>query len=56
MTAFLQFFSFMWQRIIFLFDSVKFDMFGYDVSLFGILFVLIIIGLLVSVFWKGAKT
>lgn len=53
-----QFVTFIASCIAILFNtinSVSFDLFGYSVSLGFILLSMIIISMVVSVFWKGAK-
>lgn len=46
----------LWTDIWTLFDNVIFYINGLPVSLGGILVCLLIFGLVLSVFWKGAKT
>lgn len=45
-----------WADIWTTFDNVLFDVNGLPVSLGGLLICLLIFGLVLSVFWKGAKT
>lgn len=45
-----------WSDIWTLFDNVIFYILDLPVSLGGILICLLIFGLVLSVFWKGAKT
>lgn len=43
------------SRIIYLLDSRKIDIFGTPVSIWTIIFILIIITMFVNIWWKGAK-
>lgn len=45
-----------WQSIINLFDEYKFGIGPYSVSYFSIVFAFLAISLVISVFWKGAKS
>lgn len=55
----LQFFNLIknfWVSIISAFDSRPLQIGNYSVSLFAIIFAFIVIGLVVSVFWRGARS
>lgn len=56
MTEFLDFFVYMWSRFLDLLGSVNVELYGYKVNILAVLFVILIIGFVISVFWKGAKT
>lgn len=56
MTAFFDFFVDMWTTLINLLSSVVFEFYGYQVNLMAIIFVVFVIGFVISMFWKGAKT
>lgn len=45
-----------WQFYNLLNDKVVFNIFGYDVSLMGLFVGFIVLGFVVSVFWKGVKS
>lgn len=45
-----------WVSIIAVFDSRPLQIGNYSVSLFAIIFSFIVIGLVVSVFWRGARS
>lgn len=54
-----QFFSMFvdfWKSIIKLFDDRPLQIGDYQVSYFAIIFACLVIGFVVSIFWKGAKT
>lgn len=56
MTLFFEAFLGFMRDIILTFDQLKFELFGYKVSYFSILFVFLIIGFVINVFWRGART
>lgn len=56
MTAFFKLIVGFICEIVILLDELTFDFFGYDVSYFGLLVVFIIIGFVINVFWKGARS
>lgn len=39
-----------------LFDSYTFTVGNFEVSYFALVFALLVIGMVVSIFWRGAKT
>lgn len=45
-----------WKSIIKLFDDRPLVIGDYQVSFFSIIFVFLVIGFVVSLFWKGAKS
>lgn len=45
-----------WQSIIDLFADHPLEFAGYKVSYFSLIFAFLVIGFVVSYFWKGAKT
>lgn len=45
-----------WRSIFNLFDAYPITIYGYEVSLTGILFAFFVAGLVITVFWKGART
>lgn len=47
--------EFMYRVFNLLYSHAKFTAFGYSVSMFDIIIVFILIGMVVSLFWKGAK-
>lgn len=54
-----QFFSMVadfWKSIIMLFDDRPLIIGDYQVSYFSIIFAFLVIGFVVSLFWKGAKS
>lgn len=55
MSEFFSFFILMWQRLIGSLESVRFDVFGIDASLFQILIGFILLSIVIGVFWKGAR-
>lgn len=48
------FFSF-WQGLFNVLSSHKIDAFGVSVSLSSILFTVIVLSMIISIFWKGAQ-
>lgn len=46
----------LWQGIIQVFDEHPLTIGNYEVSFFALIFAFLIIGFVVSYFWKGAKT
>lgn len=55
MAEFISFFISMWQGLIGSLDSVRFDVFGIEASLFQILIGFILLSIVMGVFWKGAR-
>lgn len=55
MTAFINLFVDLWKQIINLLSNTAIELGGYTVSLFSVLLVMVIIGFVISVFWRGAK-
>lgn len=55
MTEALQFFVDRLGNLIDLLDFIKFDMYGYKVSYWGVIFAFIVIVMFASVWWRGAK-
>lgn len=55
MTDFVVFFSNMMSSLVSVLDSAKFSLYGFDVSIIGIMVAIIVVGLVISVFWKGAR-
>ena len=51
---FLMIFNFM-RKFLELLDSHYVELFGYDVSLLSLIFVFIVFGFVINVFWRGAK-
>ena len=50
----------LWQAVIKVFDEhplvFEGDTFTYEVSLFALVFAFLVIGFVISYFWKGART
>lgn len=55
MSQFISFFITMWKSLINTLDSVRFDVFGVNASLFQILIGFILLAIVIAVFWKGAR-
>jgi hypothetical protein len=56
MTDFFKLFIAFCGSIIVKLDALRFDFFGYSVSYVGLLVVFLVVGFVVNVFWKGAKS
>ena len=56
MTAFLDFFVEMWTTVISTLSAATFEFYGYQVNIFAILFVLFVVGFVITAFWRGSKT
>lgn len=46
----------LWKKIFGVFDAHPLDILGYKVSLTYAIFAFIVIGFVISVYWKGAKS
>lgn len=55
MTQFFNFFVNIWTTVINKISSYSFEFYGYQVNLFAILFVLFIVGFVITAFWRGSK-
>lgn len=55
MTQALKFFVNGFRVIFNTLENCTFEMYGVDVNLAGVIFAFIVIGIVVSVMWKGAK-
>lgn len=55
MTEALRFFVDMFKSILQTLENCTFEMYGLQVNFAGIVFAFIVIGIVVSVMWKGAK-
>lgn len=55
MTEFFDFFVSMFQQLFSLLGSVRFVLYGYEVTWLSVVFVFLVIGFVVGVFWKGAR-
>lgn len=55
MTRFFDMFFSFWSKLLGLLDKYKFIIYGYEVSILGLLVAFIIIAFVISLFWKGAK-
>lgn len=55
MTDFFNFFVTIWQDIIGLLTDTSFDLFGLPVNLASLLFVFLVIGFVISAFWRGSR-
>lgn len=56
MGEFFELFGNFWKSIFNLLNQYSFDFNGISVSLSAIMFVFLVVGLVVTVFWRGAKT
>lgn len=56
MTQFFDFFITMWRSFFDLLSHVTFVLYGYQVNFLAIVFVLFIVGFMITAFWKGSKT
>lgn len=56
MGRFFQMFFGLWSDVISAFDDCVVSVGGYSVSYASLLFAVLGIGLIISVFWRGAKT
>ena len=45
----------LWKRIFSLFEQYSFDVSGYKVSYFTLIFGFLVIAFVISYFWKGAR-
>lgn len=55
MTEALKFFVDVFRRVVDLLNDTTFELYSYDVSLGSVLMAFLVIGIVISVFWKGAK-
>ncbi len=55
MTEALKFFVNAFRGILNVLEGCSFDMYGVTVNLAGVIFAFVVIGIVVSVMWKGAK-
>lgn len=56
MTEFFVMFGNLWKSIIDTLSLCTFEINGFTVSLPAVWFALLVVGLVITVFWKGAKT
>ena len=56
MTVFLNFFIGMLEGVISVLKYPEFEMYGYSVRFIDVIIAFFIIGLVISIFWRGAKT
>lgn len=56
MTDFFEMFAGWWRSLWGLLDSVTFEVNGMTVSYGGMIFALLATGMVISIFWRGAKT
>lgn len=56
MTQFFNMLGGFWKDLLQVLDKFSFDINGFSVSLPSVWFAFMVIGLVVTVFWKGAKT
>lgn len=56
MAQFFSMFAWFWGQIIGLFDTVILEADGIQASLTDILFALLVVGFVITVFWRGART
>ena len=56
LTDFFKLFIAFCARIISQLDKLRFDLFGHDVSYVAVIVVFFIMGFIINIFWKGAKT
>ena len=56
MSQFFDFFITMWRSFFNLLSNLTFELYGYQVNFLAIVFVLFIVGFMITAFWKGSKT
>ena len=56
MTQFFNFFITMWQSLFNLLSNCTFELYGYQINFLAVVFVLFVIGFVITAFWKGSKT
>lgn len=55
MAEFFDFFVYIWRSVIHVLSLATFDFYGYRVNLMAILFVLMVVGFVITAFWRGSK-
>lgn len=56
MTQFFDFFITMCRSFFNLLSNLTFELYGYQINFLAIVFVLFIVGFMITAFWKGSKT
>lgn len=56
MEQFFIMFANLWRRLLGLLDRVQFTVGGYTVSVYSLILAFLVLGIIIGVFWKGAKT
>lgn len=56
MEKFFIMFANLWRSLLGLLDRVKFTVGGYTVSVYSLILAFLVLGIIIGVFWKGAKT
>ena len=56
MLSFVQMIADFWQSIIYLFDCYPIQIGEYKVSIIWLIFAFLVVGFVVSYYWKGART